>query len=106
MTDRLDRYNLAARLEKLGDRLMTACENGEEVDNRIAICTQIGAVCRIALTLKSLRKEHIDDGSEPAGSAVRKYAAEFGQNNKRAALSRSAAADDDDDFDALSGDDD
>jgi hypothetical protein len=47
-----DRYNLAGRLEKFGDGLMTACENGEAIDNRVDVCTQAGAVCRIVTTLK------------------------------------------------------
>ena len=57
MSERFDRYNLAARLEKFGDQLMTACEKGEAIENRVDVCNQIGAVCRIAMTLKALRME-------------------------------------------------
>jgi hypothetical protein len=34
VSKQFDRYDLAARLEKLGDRLMVACEKGEEIENR------------------------------------------------------------------------
>ena len=42
MSERWDRYNLAARLEKLGDRLMTACEKNEPIDNRVDVCVRAG----------------------------------------------------------------
>jgi hypothetical protein len=38
VSEQLDRYNLAARLEKFGDSLMTAIENGEAIKNRIDVC--------------------------------------------------------------------
>jgi hypothetical protein len=46
VSERFDRYNLAARLEKFGDQLMTACEKGEAIENRVDVCNQVGAVCR------------------------------------------------------------
>ena len=55
MNERWDRYDLAGRLETLGDELLTACEKRIEIENRVAVCNQINAVCRIAATLKSLR---------------------------------------------------
>jgi hypothetical protein len=36
---------------------MTACEKGEAIDSRIDVCNQVGAVCRIVMTLKALRME-------------------------------------------------
>jgi hypothetical protein len=50
VNEQLDRYNLAAGLEKFGDTLMTAIENGEAIENRIDVCNQVNAVCRIVMT--------------------------------------------------------
>lgn len=93
MTEPLDRYHLAARLEKLGDYLMTACEKNEAIKNRVDVCAQAGTVCRIALTLKSLRMENrnVDPDAGIAGSAVRKYANEFAAGTRRATRAGSAA---------------
>jgi hypothetical protein len=79
VSERSDRYNLAARLEKFGDQLMTAIEEGEAIENRVDVCNQVGAVCRIVMTLKALRMEVRGSEPEPgiAGIAVRKYASEF-----------------------------
>jgi hypothetical protein len=89
----LDRYNLAARLEKFGDELMTLCEKREAIENRIDVCNQISAVCRIVATLRALRAEerraNPDDGI--AGSAVQKYASEFSAAHSRRAISASTA---------------
>ena len=87
MSERFDRYNLAARLEKFGDYLMTACEKGEAIENRVDVCSQVGAVCRIAMTLKALRAEdrRADPDAELAGSAVRQYANAFAATAHRAA---------------------
>jgi len=96
VSERPDRYNLAARLEKFGDELMTACEKGEAIGNRIDVCNQIGAVCRIAMTLKALRAEdrRADPDAELAGSAVRQYANAFAAKTHRvAAVSVEAASD-------------
>jgi hypothetical protein len=75
MSERFDRYNLAARLEKLGDELMTACEKGDEIENRVAVCNQAGAVCRIVMTLKALRME--DRRGEPDAAIARQRGAEI-----------------------------
>jgi hypothetical protein len=64
VSERFDRYNLAARLERFGDQLMTACENNEAIESRIDVCAQIGAVRRIVMTLKALRMED-RRGAEP-----------------------------------------
>jgi len=88
VSERFDRYNLAARLEKLGDRLATACEQGKPIESRIDVCNQIGAVCRIVMTLKALRMEDRrgpDPDAEIAGSAVRKYASQFSAPRQAAA---------------------
>jgi hypothetical protein len=91
---RWDHYDLAARLEKLGDRLMTACEKGEEIEYRVAVCNQAGAVCRIVMTLKALRIEARGAEPEPgiAGSAVRKYAAEFAARHQGTSAESAAEA--------------
>jgi hypothetical protein len=68
VSERWDRYKLAARLEKFGDRLMTACEKGEEIDNRVDVCNQVSTVCRITMTLKALRTE--ERRSEPDDASV------------------------------------
>lgn len=93
MTEPLDRYHLAARLEKLGDYLMTACEKNSAIKNRVDVCAQANAVCRIALTLKSLRMEvrGADPDAGIAGSAVRKYANEFAAGARRVTSAGSAA---------------
>jgi hypothetical protein len=54
VSDRFDRASLAARLEKFGDQLMTACEKNEAIGKRVDVCNQVGAVCRIVMTLKDL----------------------------------------------------
>jgi hypothetical protein len=88
VSEKFDRYDLAGRLEKFGDQLMTACEKGEAIESRVDVCNQIGAVCRIVMTLKALRAEDRGDDPDAAivGSAVRKYASAF-----RATGARSAA---------------
>jgi hypothetical protein len=89
----LDRYNLAARLEKFGDELMTLCEGHAAIENRIDVCNQVGAVCRIVMTLKALRMEDrrgADPDAAIAGSAVREYSAAFTAHH-RAASAGSAA---------------
>jgi hypothetical protein len=95
MSRQFDRYNLAARLERFGDQLMTACEQGEAIENRIDVCNQISAVCRIVATLKALRAEERraepDDGI--VGSAVRKYANEFAAPHRAAAAGAEATSD-------------
>ena len=79
MSGHWDRYNLAARLERFGDQLMTACEQGEAIENRMDVCAQAAAVCNIVRTLKALRTEarHAEPESGIAGSAVRAYSAAF-----------------------------
>jgi hypothetical protein len=52
VSERLDRYNLTARLEKFGHELMTAIERHEPIANRVDMCAQVNAVCRIVVTLK------------------------------------------------------
>jgi hypothetical protein len=92
----LDRYNLTARPEKFGDYLMTACEKSKAIENRIDVCNQVNAVCRIVMTLKALRAE--ERRAEPdagiAGSAVRKYAGEFAARRAAGAGSAAEAASD------------
>ena len=94
MSEPWDRYKLATRLEKLGDDLMTACENREPIDNRIDVCAQAGAVCRIVMTLKALRTEvrREDPDEAIAGSAVHKYAAEFAAMSRAAGTSTAGAS--------------
>jgi hypothetical protein len=48
---------------------MTACEKGEAIDSRIDVCNQVGAVCRIVMTLKALRMEDRRDTERPAPEA-------------------------------------
>jgi hypothetical protein len=95
VSKRLDRYDLAARLGKFGDQLMTACEQGEAIEHRMDVCNQVGAVCRIVMTLKALRAE--ERRAEPdaaiAGSAARKYATEFAAPHRVASAGAEAAAD-------------
>jgi hypothetical protein len=95
VSERWDQYDLAARLERLGDRLMTACEKGEAIDNRVDVCVQAGAVCRIVTTLKALRTEdrRADPDDAIAGSAVRRYANEFATRRTTSAKSPEAASD-------------
>jgi hypothetical protein len=85
VSKQLDRYNLAARLEKFGDTLMTLCEKREAIENRVAVCNQISAVCRIVATLKALRAEErrANPDADIAGSAVQKYATEFAADQRR-----------------------
>lgn len=71
---------------------MTACERGESIDHRTDVCAQLGAVCRIALTLKALRMEArhgADADDETAGSAIKKYSVLFAEP-RRAAGAQSA----------------
>jgi hypothetical protein len=58
---------------------MTACEQGEAIDNRVDVLAQLGVVCRIAQTLRALRAEErrADPDAAIARAAVRKYAAQF-----------------------------
>jgi hypothetical protein len=92
VSEQLDRYNLAARLEKFGDYLMTKCEKGEAIENRIDVCNQISAVCRIEMTLKALRME--DRRADPDAATVRKYATEFATRRAAGAGSAAEAASD------------
>jgi hypothetical protein len=93
VSERCDPYNLTARLEKFGDALMTAIENGEAIENRVDVCSQLNTVCRIVMTLKALRMEvrGADPDAAIAGSAVRKYANKFAAEPRRAASAGSAA---------------
>jgi hypothetical protein len=96
VSERFDRYNLAARLEKFGDELMTLCEKHAAIENRIDVCNQISAVCRIVATLKALRMEDrlsADPDAAIAGSAVRKYTAEFAAPRRAVAAGVEAASD-------------
>jgi hypothetical protein len=72
---------------------MTACEKNEAIGNRIDVCNQVGAVCRIVMTLKALRMED-RRSAEPdvaiAGSAVRKYATEFAASQRAASAGNAA----------------
>jgi hypothetical protein len=96
VSERLDPFGLAARLERFGDLLMTAIENGEAIENRIDVLAQLNAVCRVATTLKALRMEE-SRGADPdaaiVGSAVRKYAAEFSAAHRAAGTGAEAASD-------------
>ena len=96
MSNHWDRYNLAPRLERFGDQLMTACEQGEAIENRMDVCAQAAAVCNIVRTLKALRTEARHDDPEPgiAGSAVRRYAAEFAAGRAAGAHDGAAQASD------------
>jgi hypothetical protein len=96
MSRHWDRYNLAARLERFGDQLMSACEQGEAIDNRVDVCVQAGAVCRIVTTLKALRTEARDTEPEDgiAGSSVRKYSPEFATRRAASAKNPVEAASD------------
>jgi hypothetical protein len=70
-------------------------ENGEAIENRIDVCNQVNAVCRIVMTLKALREE--ERRAEPdaaiAGSAVRKYSAEFAARHRAPSAGAEAATD-------------
>jgi hypothetical protein len=67
---------LAARLEKFGDTLMTAIENGEAIENRIHVCNQVNAVCRIVMKALRMEARGVDPDSSIAGSAAPRFDAE------------------------------
>jgi hypothetical protein len=83
MNKQFDPHSLAARLERFGEALMTACEQGKAIENRIDVCAQISAVCRIVATLKGLRAEE----------RLTDYASEFAGLRRAAAAGTAALAD-------------
>jgi hypothetical protein len=68
--------------------------HGEAIKNRVDVCNQAGAVCRIVMTLKALRMEA--RGVEPddaiAGSAVRRYSEQFAATHRAAGAGSAAPA--------------
>ena len=73
---------------------MTACEKGEAIKNRVDVCKQVSAVCRIVTTLKALRMEERrgDPDDARASGAVRKHASEFAARHQEADAGSAAVA--------------